>query len=177
MPWLSAAREKIFKRSPAAARTWERLPQGQIKGAMRMRTISYQTGSHEMEARLSTLWVFIMVNMLAADIFSFMLAGSTASAPIKVTQGMMLAFAAVIEIPILMIFLSRVLAPKTNRLANIAACTITIAFVIAGGSPDLHYLFFASIEVITMLMMIRACWNWKGQRSETREDNYERRAI
>lgn len=150
---------------------------GLIKGVMRVKTISSMINPLERRARLSTLWVFIMVNMLAADIFSFMLAGSAESAPIKVTQGMMLAFAAVIEIPIAMIFLSRVLGPRVNRLANMAACTITIAFVIAGGSPDLHYLFFATIEVITMLMMIRACWNWKGQKPETRKDNYERRAI
>lgn len=166
-----------FSAKPCGSKDMGKAAAGQIKGAMRMRTISYQTSSHEMEARLSTLWVFIMVNMLAADIFSFMLAGSAASAAIKVTQGMMLAFAAVIEIPIAMIFLSRVLGPRVNRLANMAACTISIAFVIAGGSPDLHYLFFATIEVITMLMMIRACWNWKGQKPETRKENYERRAI
>ena len=148
-----------------------------IEGATGMKTFNGQIDIQDMKARLSTLWVFIMVNMLAADIFSFMLAGSAASATIPVTQEMMLAFAVVIEIPIAMIFLSRVMSHRANRLANIAACAITIAFVIAGGSLDLHYLFFASIEVITMLLMIRICWTWKNPKSGTDRSNHERRAI
>lgn len=130
-----------------------------------------------MKARLSTLWVFIMVNMLAADIFSFMLPGNAGDAPIQVTQAMMLAFAIVIEIPISMIFLSRMLNHRANRLANIIASTITIAFVIAGGSLTLHYIFFAAVEVITMLLMILAAWRWTNKDTNSNQIDNERRAI
>lgn len=128
-----------------------------------------------MKARLSTLWTFVMINMLAADIFSFMLPEAASDTPIHVTQAMMLAFAVVIEIPIAMIFLSRVLGHKANRLANIIACAITILFVIAGGSSTLHYLFFAAVEISTMLLMIRVVWKWTNPNTNAGQNNHERR--
>jgi len=130
-----------------------------------------------MKVRLSTLWVFIMINMLAADIFSFMLPSTAGDAPMQITQAIMLAFAVVIEIPISMIFLSRVLNHRTNRIANIVACIITIAFVVAGGSLTLHYLFFAGVEIVTMLLMILAAWKLTGKLPNANHTNYERRAI
>jgi hypothetical protein len=125
-----------------------------------MNTVNKNIGMEAMKARLSTLWIFVMINMLSADIFSFMLPASASDAPVQVTQAIMLAFAVVIEIPIAMIFLSRVLKYRANRLVNIIACVITILFVIAGGSMTLHYLFFATVEVVTMLLMIRYAWKW-----------------
>lgn len=131
-----------------------------------MKRMKKTIGMDTMRARLSTLWVFIMINMLAADIFSFMLPTSANDAPIQVTQVMMLAFAVVIEIPIMMIFLARILSYRWNRLANIVASVITILFVIVGGSMTLHYLFFAAIEVVTMLMMILYAWKWTPLETE-----------
>ncbi len=142
-----------------------------------MKPVKETIGMETMKARFSTLWIFIMINMLAADIFSFMLPGTAGDAPVQVTQAMMLAFAVVIEIPISMIFLSRVLNHRANRLANIVACTITIAFVIAGGSLTLHYIFFAAVEVITMLLMIWSAWKWTDKQTSVNQVNYERRSI
>lgn len=118
-----------------------------------------------MKARLSTLWIVVMINMIFADILSFMLPGAlndimTGTTPFKITQEIMLVFAILLEIPIVMIFLSRILKPRANRLANIIASVITILFVIVGGSLTLHYIFFATVEVVTMLLIIRYAWNW-----------------
>ncbi len=109
----------------------------------------------DMRVRISTLWVIVMVNILAADIFTFMFPNSEV---IQVTQVMMLAFAVVLEIPIAMIFLSRILKHRVNRWANIIASVITIVFIIAGGSLYLHYYFFATIEIVEMLMIIIYAW-------------------
>jgi Sec-independent protein secretion pathway component TatC len=128
-----------------------------------MKPIKKPIGMEDVKARLSTLWIVVMFNMLSADIFSFMLPASASDAPAQVTQAIMLAFAVVIEIPIAMIFLSRVLSHKANRLANIIASIITILFVVAGGSLTLHYLFFATIEVVTMLFIVRYAWKWTNQ--------------
>lgn len=117
-------------------------------------------GTENMKVRLSTLWIFVMFNILSADIFSFMLPESLNDTPLKVTQVIMLVFAIVLEIPIAMIFLSRILKQSANRLANIIASVITILFVIFGGSLTLHYVFFAAIEVVTMLLIIRYAWKW-----------------
>jgi predicted anti-sigma-YlaC factor YlaD len=111
--------------------------------------------SQDMRARLSTLWIVVMINILSADVFSFMLADITNEAPVKVSQLMMLVFAIPHELPIAMIFLSRVLKPRANRLSNIIAGVVTILYVIAGGSLTPHYIFFAAVEISAMLLIIR----------------------
>jgi Sec-independent protein secretion pathway component TatC len=120
----------------------------------------------DMQFKLSTLWIVVMFNMVFADILTFITPGvlkkiMTGYADgLQITQGVLLLFAVLIEIPIAMIFLSRVLKFKANRLANIIAAVITILFVVGGGSADLHYLFFATVEVVCMLLIIRYAWQW-----------------
>lgn len=116
--------------------------------------------------KISLLWIVVMMNMIFADILSFMLPGFlndilTGALPLEITQVTMLLFAMILEIPIAMIFLSRVLKNKVNRWANIVASVITIAFVIGGGSFILHYLFFATIEVAALLLIIWYAWKMK----------------
>jgi len=115
----------------------------------------------DMQVKLSTLWVFVMFNMLSADILSFMLPGFLEQAgEMQVTQGFMLVAAILMEIPISMIVLSRLLAYKANRWANIVAAVITIAFVIGGGSVTPHYLFIGTVEVLCMFLIIWLAWRW-----------------
>ncbi|MBC8556007.1 MAG: hypothetical protein H8D23_40860 [Candidatus Brocadiales bacterium] len=123
----------------------------------------------DIKTKLSTLWIFVMLNMIMADIVGFMnpgsleaiMTGSAASFPI--TQEIMLVFSILLEIPIAMVFLSRVLKYRANRWANIIASVITILFVIGGGSTDLSYIFFATIEVVSMLFIVWYAWKWTEQ--------------
>ena len=118
----------------------------------------------DMKVKFSTLWIFVMFNMLSADILSFMLPGFPGEAgEMQVTQGFMLVAAILMEIPMAMIFLSRVLKYRANRWANIIAGAITIAFVIGGGSTTLHYLFIGTLEVVCMLLIIWLSWKWPKQ--------------
>jgi Sec-independent protein secretion pathway component TatC len=117
---------------------------------------------------LSTLWIVVMFNMIFADILSFMKPGflkdiMTGSTEIQITQGLLLLFAVLLEIPIAMIFLSRVLNYRANRWVNIIASVITIAFVIGMGTTDLHYIFFATIEAVSMLLIIWYAWKLPKQ--------------
>ena len=57
-----------------------------------------------------------------------------------------------------MILLSRILKYRANRGANIIAAVITIAFVIGGGAAVLHYVFFATVEVVCMLLIVGHAW-------------------
>lgn len=116
---------------------------------------------------LSTLWIFVLLNMLYADIVGFMNPGAlegiiTGTVGIEITQELLLVFSVLLEIPIAMIFLSRVLKYRINRWANIVASVITILFVIGGGSMYLSYLFFATVEVACMLFMIGYAWTWRS---------------
>ena len=119
----------------------------------------------DMKVRISTLWVFVMFNMIFADILSFMNPGFleeivTGTGEIQITQGLLLVFAILLEIPIAMVVLSRILKRGANRWANIIACIVTSLFVIGGGSADLHYIFFATMEVGCMLLIVWYALKW-----------------
>ena len=121
--------------------------------------------------KVSLLWIVVMLNMVFADILTFITPGSLQemmtgyAGELKITQGLLLVFAFLIEIPIIMILLSRDLNRKINRIANVAACVVTIAFVIGGGSRTAHYVFFAGIEVACMLLIVWKCIRWPKENS------------
>ena len=122
----------------------------------------------DMKIKLSTLWVFVLFNMVFADIVGFMNPGALETiikgeVGIHITQELLLLFSIMLEIPIAMIFLSRILEYRANRWANIIAAIITILFVIGGGDTYLSYIFFASIEVVTMLFIIWYAWSWREE--------------
>ena len=121
--------------------------------------------------RLSTLWVVVMFNMVYADILSFITPGElqalwAGEAGVQVTPMLLMVFAMLIEIPIAMIFLSRILKPGANRWANTVAAAITTVFVVGGGSLDLlHYWFFMAVEIACMALIVWSVWSRRS--SET----------
>ena len=128
-----------------------------------MSTNEETTGAWSMPVRLSTLWVFLMFNMIFADILSFITPGElqalwAGQAGVHITPGLLLVFAILIEIPIAMIFASRVLKPRANRWANTIAGVVTTAFVIGGASLTPHYVFFAAVEIACMALIVRTVW-------------------
>ena len=113
--------------------------------------------------KLSTLWVVVMFNMVFADILTFIKPGAlqelwAGQAGVQVTPGLLLVFAILLEIPIAMIFVSRIVKPEANRWANTIAAVTTTLFVVGGGSMDLHYLFFATVEVACMALIVWSVW-------------------
>ncbi len=123
----------------------------------------------DIKVKLSTLWLIVMLNMIFADILTFITPGVLSemmtgrAGELKITEGILLVFAILLEIPIAMVFLSRVLKYGHNRIANIVSGVITILFVVVGGSLYLHYIFFASIEVFCMLLIIWYAAHWKNK--------------
>ncbi len=117
--------------------------------------------------KLSLLWVVVLFNIAFADIVGFVNPGALqgileGTTGIQITQGLLLIFSILLEIPIAMIFLSRLLSYKANRLVNIVAAVITILFVIGGGSSYLSYLFFATIEIFCLSLIIWFSWKWSN---------------
>ncbi len=122
----------------------------------------------DIKTKISTLWIVVMFNMIFADIIGFMHPGALAKimagdVGVDLNQGILLVFSILLEIPIIMIFLSRILDQKVNRIANIAAPIITIIFVIGGGDTTLSYIFFASTEVVCMIAIMVMAWKWSNQ--------------
>ena len=132
------------------------------------------TETRSMQTRLSTLWVFIMFNMVFADILSFMYPGGLKevltgyAGGVQITPAFLLGAAVVTEIPIAMIVLSRILKQRANRWANIVAGVITIVYVVGGGPLNqIHYIFFAAVEVAAALLIIRYAWTWREPETAT----------
>jgi len=126
---------------------------------------------NDMRTRISTLWVVVMFNMVYADILTFIKPGAlqelwAGQAGVQVTDGLLLVFAILIEIPIAMIFLSRILKRGPNRWANTVAAVVTTAFVVGGGSLTLHYVFFATVEVACMVLIAWSVWTRRNSESD-----------
>ena len=121
----------------------------------------------DMRVRLSLLWVFVMLNMIFADILSFMSAGilrqvlEGRAGEIAITPDLLLLFAVMTEVPIAMVVLSLVLPHRAARWANLGAAVFTIAYVIGLGSGAPHYIFIAGIETIACIVIAWQAWTWR----------------
>jgi len=122
---------------------------------------------------LSTLWVFFLVNIIYADIISVMKVtytgyDVTAAENFELVQqilspAMLLLVAIILELGMIMIVLSRVLKRAVNRWANIIIAIIQALVLSASlfvGSPDMYYIFFATVEYTTLLFIVWYAWTW-----------------
>src|SRR6476661_3041933 len=126
---------------------------------------------HDIKERLSLLWIFALLNYLYADVLAlFAFVGSPNSAP-QLPQWALMGSAVLMEIPIAMIVASRLLSFRANRLANIiAAALVTVVNgfltyvppLVGWGKPPAfpEYLFFATIETVCTVIIIRQAWRW-----------------
>ncbi|NET81765.1 MAG: hypothetical protein F6J94_07290 [Moorea sp. SIO1F2] len=121
------------------------------------------------KALLSTLWIFFLLNMIFRDIHEFFRPGLLEQIMTgivngtQVTDGMLLVGSIIVEIPISMVLLSRILNYRLNRWANMIAGAITIAFVIGIGPKDLDDMFFSTIEVLSLSLIVWYAWKWHKQ--------------
>ena len=79
------------------------------------------------------------------------------------TQDALLAASFLMEIPIAMVLLSRVLKYRPNRWANILAGTFMAVVQVVTlfvGTPTLYYLFFSAIEIACLLFIVWTAWKW-----------------
>lgn len=120
-------------------------------------------------AKLSWLWVFAMLNYIYADILTLMdpsvlrdiVSGNLDM--VQITPEFLLMGAILMEIPIAMVVLSRILKYRVNRWANIVAGLIKTLAVFASmfvGEPAAYYMFFGVIEITTTLYIIWVAWRW-----------------
>jgi hypothetical protein len=118
---------------------------------------------------LSTLWIFVTLNYLYCDVMTLMdheqlkqiLTGTVGS--IQMTEGFLLGASILMEIPIVMVLLSRILNYKSNRWANIVAGSIKTVVMILSmfvGTPTLYYIFFGTIEMACTAFIIWYAWTW-----------------
>lgn len=122
------------------------------------------------QSLISTLWVFVLFNYLYCDVLSNMeaetlkglLTGNVAG--MEMTPVFFLGAAILMEIPILMVLLSRILPHKGNRWANIIAglimTSVQIGSLFVGTGPSLHYAFYSAIEITCTAFIVWLAWRW-----------------
>ena len=131
-------------------------------------TIDGKFGTLSVRSCLSLLWVLVMFNMIFADIIGLMNPGAlekmlTGDVGFEITQELLLIFSVLLEIPIVMIFLSQVLQRRANQWVNTFAALLTTIFIVGGGSNYLSYLFFAGMEIVFMVAIVWVVWTWPPQ--------------
>ena len=119
-------------------------------------------------AKLTALWVFVFLNMIFRDLHQLGHPGFIEEIMtgvvngVQVTDGLMLIGGIMIAVPLLMIPLIQFLNFKANRLTNLIIGALQIVSVIGvNRAPDLDDVFFAVIELVALLLILRLAWNWK----------------
>lgn len=117
------------------------------------------------EAILSTIWIFILFNMIFRDLHQFGNKGFLEEIMtgvvdgVEITDELMLVGGVLVEIPIVMVLLSRILNYKVNKWANIMASVITMLILLSGlPSADMDDIFFLIIEVAAFISIIIIAW-------------------
>ena len=123
-----------------------------------------------MNTKLSTLWIFATLNYLYCDVVTLMdptllkgfLAGNIGG--MDVSQAFLLAGAVLVEIPISMVLLSRVLAGRPNRWVNIVAGAVMTVVQVASlfaKTPAPYYVFFSVLEIAATSAIVVSAWRWR----------------
>lgn len=123
---------------------------------------------NDIQTKLMVLWIFVKLNVISADILGFLqpdflkeLTTFGTAEGLVITSSFLLIAAVLLEVNIIMILVSKFLPRKINRILNMVAPVIVAAFIIGGGSLTPHYIFFASIEVIALIVIMKTAIQWK----------------
>ena len=123
---------------------------------------------------LSSLWIFILFNMLLRDMHQFLNPQFMDQLMIQnVPEHLVLIFGFILEIPILMIPLSLILKDKTNTWANVfASCITLIGIAYSLTMADMDDTFFAIIELIAIGFILRTAFQLTSLPGKKKQNNY-----
>ena len=129
----------------------------------------YQDTKIDVKLVLSALWIAMLIVFAYVDIFGFFRAdvlhaaldGKVAVLGLTVDQMFLGLTTVYILIPTLMVFLSLVLRPRVNRIANIALSIIYALTIIGGAIGEWNYYILGSaVEVVLLVAIVRTAWTW-----------------
>jgi hypothetical protein len=130
---------------------------------------------YDMRVRLSTMWIFALLNYLYADVLGLhdsavlqgLLSGSVGG--IVLNDSFLLASGVLMETAIAMVLLSRFLPRNANRWANAIVGLIHTAAVTASlfaGEPKAYYILYATIEIACTLLIVWFAVRWPKHAAE-----------
>lgn len=130
------------------------------------------TGMKKERMLLSALWTFVTLNYLYCDLIGLMdarmlqqyLKGNIDG--LLIDEPFLLYAGILMEVPIAMVLLSRILSPAVNAWFNIAAAalkTVVMILTLFIGTQTAYYSFFATIEIATTLFILGYALRWSWQ--------------
>jgi len=116
---------------------------------------------------LSSLWIFFFINHFFMGLHEFAnpaFVEQLVGGGFDVSDSLLLMAAITIELPIIMIVLSRVLPNKINWIVNILVAVFTIGLEIMNNpNPDLDNMFFLVAELIGFVTIIVISIRWRSR--------------
>ncbi|MEO1487591.1 MAG: DUF6326 family protein [Bacteroidota bacterium] len=102
---------------------------------------------------LSTLWIFILFNMIFRDLHQFANKQFVEELLVQdVSEQLVLVFGIILEIPILMVVLPKILGETANRWANsIATVLMVLGMLSTVPQADMDDFFFMGIQSLTLV--------------------------
>lgn len=120
---------------------------------------------------LSSLWVFVLFNMLFRDIHEFARPGAIEEfMAMDVAEGVLLVAGIVLTLFISMVVANRILPVAQARWANVVVAVIAIAAMVANPPGDLDDMWFSGVELLALLAIVRLAWTWRAVADETSHD-------
>lgn len=118
---------------------------------------------------LSTLWIFILFNMILRDLHEFPTEGYIENMiALKLSEEVMLFYAFMVEIPILMVLLPRLLNNKANKWANtIAVIVSSLGIIYTLPSGHMDEVFFAIMNAAAFIVIIITVYSLPAVDSDT----------
>jgi hypothetical protein len=115
---------------------------------------------------LSTMWIFVVLNFIYADVFSLFFDPGASTQSSDMSSGAAFFFAVIMETAMVMVLLPRVLPYAWNRWTNIGAAIlhiVVLAWSLTEGGATSFYVFFVTVEIATLLFVIGYAWSWRKQ--------------
>ena len=124
--------------------------------------------------KISALWTSMLFVFVYVDLYSFFRPDFRADVEageisgFTINQSFLLGTTAYVVIPSLMVFLSLILRPGVNRIANIALSVMYALTIIAGAIGEWNYYILGSaIEVMSLAAIVYYAWTWPKEARPT----------
>lgn len=130
----------------------------------------YLTANSSEKSLLSVLWIFLVGNLLFCELLTFMHCYAFDNQLTSNIDGLhisklaLLVSALLMEIPLIMILVSRFCKRKYGRILNIISAFLLIfveLWSLTIVKNTLHQWFFFALEILTCIVIIWIAFNWK----------------
>ncbi len=133
----------------------------------------------DVKLKIAALWATMMLLFAYGDIFGYFRPGLIEEiikgtvAGNQIDQVFLMFTSVYVAIPSLMVFLSLVLKPGINRLANIVLAVVYAASIVLFciGETWAYYIFMSILECAVLAMVVWFAWKWPVLESPAKKPN------